>query len=73
MLFKVMVVAKTGAVTKHMSPTGSLVTRNTQIPPGAILEVYGYANSEETRFVVWNDNMSASFFTVSIADCRPAY
>ena len=73
MLFKVMVVAKTGTVTKHISPAGTLVPRNTHVLPGTVLEVYGYANSEETRFVCWNEQLSAAFFTVAINDCRPAY
>lgn len=73
MIFKVMVVAKTGTVVKQMGPTGTLVSRTTFITPGTILEVYGYAVSDETRFVAWNENISATFFSVSVNDCRPAY
>lgn len=73
MIFKVMTVDKTATLLKLKGPTGALTTKTTYIPAGTMLEVYGYANSEETRFVAWNEQYSATFFTVSINDCRPAY
>lgn len=73
MIFKVMTVVKTAAVVKQKSAAGILTSKTIQIPAGCMLEVYGYANSEETRFVAWNEQISAAFFTVLINDCRPAY
>lgn len=73
MIFKVMTVDRTATVLKQKGATGSLTTKTTYIPAGTLLEIYGYANSEETRFVAWNEQYSATFFTVSINDCRPAY
>lgn len=74
MLFKVMTVDKAVTVLKQKNGvTGGLTSKTTYVPPGTLLEVYGYANSEETRFVAWNEQLSAAFFTVSINDCRPAY
>jgi dihydroxyacid dehydratase/phosphogluconate dehydratase len=71
MLFKVVTAGKTPAVIKQLSSSGTLVSRTITITSDTVLDVYGYANSEETRFVVWNEQLSASFFTVSINDCRP--
>lgn len=73
MLFKVMVVEKAPVVVKQKNGGGSVTSKTTYIPPGTMLEVYGYANSEQTRFVAWNEQWSSTFFTVSITDCRPAY
>lgn len=72
MLFKVITAGKTGAVIKQLSSSGALITKTIMIPTGTILDVYGYAASDETRFVVWHDQLSSTFFTVSVTDCRPA-
>lgn len=73
MLFKVMTVEKAAVVVKQKNGGGMVSSKTTYIPPGTLLEVYGYANSEQTRFVAWNEQWSSTFFTVSIVDCRPAY
>jgi len=72
-IFKVMTISKTGTVIKQIGPGGSVMSKSVTLPPGIILEIYGYANSEDTRFLAWNEQFSASFFTVAAADCRPAY
>ena len=72
-MFKVMTVVKSTVVVKQKSAAGTLMAKTTHIPAGTMLEVYGYASSDETRFVAWNEQLSATFFTVLITDCRPAY
>jgi len=74
MLFKVMTTTKTSVVVKQVTPAGILAPKTIIISPREILEVYGYyTNNEETRFVAWNEQLSATFFTVSVTDCRPAF
>jgi len=42
------------------------------VPCLVMLDVYGYAYAEEARrFIVWNEQVSATFFTVGINECRP--
>jgi hypothetical protein len=72
-IFKVMTISKTGTVIKQIGPGGTIMSKTVTIPPGIILEVYGFAHSEDTRFLAWNEQFSASFFTVAASDCRPAY
>jgi|GEM_PF-932056 hypothetical protein len=74
MLFKVMTTVKTSVVVKQLTPSGTLAPKTIMIPPREILEVYGYyTNNQETRFVAWNEQISATFFTVAVSDCRPAF
>lgn len=71
MLFKVVTAGKAAVVIKQLSSGGALVSKTVTIAAETILDVYGFANSEETRFVVWNEQLSATFFTISITDCKP--
>lgn len=69
-----MTTVKTSIVVKQVTSAGTLAPKTIIISPREILEVYGfYTNNEETRFVAWNPHLSATFFTVSVTDCRPAY
>jgi len=71
MLFQVVTAGKTAVVIKQLTSTGTLMTKTINLLPGTILDIYGYANSDETRFVAWNEQFSATFFTVAVNDCHP--
>ncbi len=72
MLFKVTTVGRTEVIIRRADANGALVTKTIFIPPKTVLEVYGYAYAEEARrFIVWNEQISAAFFTVGINECRP--
>ncbi|MDD4776559.1 MAG: hypothetical protein PHG75_08605 [Syntrophomonas sp.] len=72
MLFKVATVGRTEVIIKRLEPSGALSTKTVFIPPKTVLDVYGYAYAEEARrFIVWNEQVSAAFFTVGINECRP--
>ena len=72
MLFKVMTIGRTEAMIRKVESGEAPITKTIMIPPKTILDVYGYVKGEDFRFVVWNENISASFFTIGIVDCRPA-
>jgi len=70
-LFKVATVGRTQVIIKKLE-RDMLVTKTIFIPPKTVLDVYGYAYAEEARrFIVWNEQVSATFFTVGINECRP--
>lgn len=71
MLFKVVTVGRTEALIKKEGDP--LISKTIMIPPKTILEVYACVRGDETRFVVWNEQLSSTFFTVNVNNCRPAY
>lgn len=72
MLFKVATVGRTEVIIRRADSNGALATKTIFIPPKTVLEVYGYAYAEDARrFIVWNEQVSAAFFTVGINECRP--
>ncbi len=71
MLFKVETVGRTEVLIKKQERE-MLVSKTTFIPSKTVLTVYGYAYAEDARrFIVWNEQVSATFFTVGINECRP--
>jgi len=71
MLFKAVTIDRTGAIVKEVSPHGNLVNRTIFLPPGTLLNVYGYVQSFDTRLIVCNKGISKGLFTVLLNDCLP--
>ncbi len=72
MMFQVMTIGRAEVMIRHGQPKEVQTTKIIIVPPMTILDVYGYIRAEDTtRFIVWNEKLSTTFFTVSINDCKP--